>query len=85
MERFDFGEAIRLLKAGEKVAREGWNGKGQYLSLGTEFTYVDCNGKKDASHQTSGRAAIVFHGTLGEQVGWLASQSDMLSDDWIVV
>jgi hypothetical protein len=80
-----FGEAIAALKQGKKVKRLGWNGKDQFLSLGTEFTYVDCNGKQDAKHATSGRAAIVFHGTLGEQVGWLASQSDMLSEDWVVV
>ena len=81
----DFGDAIRALKAGKKVARDGWNGKGQYLSLGDEFTYKDLSGVHDAVHQTSGRKAIVFHGTIGEQVGWLASQSDMLSEDWVIV
>ena len=81
----DFGDAIRALKAGLKVAREGWNGKGQYLTLGYEFTYKDCDGWQGAQHATSGTGAIVFHGTLGEQVGWLASQSDMLSEDWKIV
>ena len=81
----DFGSAIRALKDGKKVARQGWNGKGQYLTLGDEFTYKDMSGKHDANHQTSGRAAIVLHGTIGEQVGWLASQSDMLSEDWMIV
>ena len=80
-----FGMAIEALKRGKKVARFGWNGKRQYLSLGTEFTYVDCNGRQNAEHVTSGRAAIVFHGTIGEQVGWLTSQADMLSEDWIVL
>ena len=82
---FDFGEAIRALKAGKKVARQGWNGKGQYITLGTEFSYVDCDGKANAVHKTSGTAALVFHGTIGVQVGWLASQSDMLSEDWVIV
>ena len=81
----DFGMALIALKRGECVARGGWNGKRQYLSLGTEFTYVDRNGKANAEHQTSGTAAIVFHGTIGVQVGWLASQSDMLSEDWQIV
>ena len=80
-----FGEALEELKKGKKVARNGWNGKNQFLTLGTEFTYVDCNGKAEAKHETSGTAAIVFHGTIGVQVGWLASQSDMLSEDWMVV
>ena len=81
----NFGDAIQALKDGKKVARDGWNGKTQYLTLGDEFTYKDMSGKHDAVHQTSGRKAIVFHGTIGEQVGWLASQSDMLSEDWKIV
>lgn len=80
-----FGQAIEALKMGKKVCRAGWNGKGQYLTLGTEFKYRDLDGWQDARHETSGRAAIVFHGTIGEQVGWLASQSDMLSEDWMLV
>jgi hypothetical protein len=85
VEGLSFGMAIEAMKQGRKVARKGWNGKSQYLTLVTEFTYVDCKGKHDAVHQTSGRAAIIFHGTFGEQVGWLASQADMLSDDWMIV
>jgi len=80
-----FGDAIEALKRGKKVARKGWNGKGQFLTLGDEFTYHDMTGTHEAVHETSGRKAIVFHGTIGEQVGWLASQSDMLSDDWMEV
>jgi len=81
----DFGSAIRALKDGKKVARQGWNGKNQYITLGDEFTYKDSSGRHEAVHQTSGRKALVFHGTIGEQVGWLASQADMLSEDWIIV
>lgn len=83
----DFGMALIALKRGECVARKGWNGKRQYLSLGTDFTYVDShNGqRKLVEHETSGSAAIIFHGTIGTQVGWLASQSDMLSNDWEIV
>lgn len=77
-----FGHAIEMMKRGKKVARRGWNGKGQFVTIGTEFTYVDCNGKQNAEHETSGKCALVFHGTIGVQVGWLASQSDMLSEDW---
>lgn len=85
MEKMNFGDAIAALKEGKKVARNGWNGKGQFLTLGKSFTYVDCDGLSEAKHQTSGSFAIVFHGTIGVQVGWLASQADMLSDDWLVV
>ena len=80
-----FGMAIEALKRGKKVARRGWNGKGQFITVGSQFTYVDCNGKQNAEHQTSGTSALIFHGTIGVQVGWLASQSDILSEDWEVV
>ena len=80
-----FGMAIEAMKRGKKVARRGWNDNGQFVTVGNQFTYVDCNGKQNAEHQTSGTAALIFHGTIGVQFGWLASQSDMLSEDWAVV
>ena len=82
----DFGKALSHLKKGEKVARKGWNGKGQYIELGMGFSYVDPNGNAvNAKHEAIGGMAIVFHGTSGVQVGWLASQADMLAEDWFVV
>lgn len=84
-EHMTFGMAIEAMKRGKKVCRSGWNGKGQFVTVGNQFTYVDCNGKQNAEHQTSGTAALIFHGTIGVQVGWLASQADMLSEDWMVV
>lgn len=85
-DEFDFGGALELLKAGHKVARRGWNGKEQYIELGTEFTYRRLDSVvEDAVHQDIGSKAIVFCGTRGRQVGWLASQSDMLAEDWYLV
>lgn len=75
----DFGEAIKLLKQGKKVAREGWNGKNQYIKLATNINYVN------AEHEAIGNKAIVFVGTSEVQPGWLASQADMLAEDWRVV
>ena len=81
----DFGEAISALKDGHRVARRGWNGKEQYIELGTEFTYRRPNSVvENAVHQDIGSKAIVFCGTRGRQVGWLASQSDMLAEDWYI-
>ena len=37
----EFGEAIKLLKQGKRVQREGWNGKGQYIELATNISYVN--------------------------------------------
>ena len=79
----NFGDAIKLLKEGKRVQREGWNGKGQYIELGQNISYIDPDGQiVNANHETMGNAAIVFVGTSGIQVGWLASQADILSNDW---
>lgn len=84
---FDFGEAIRRLKKGACVARKGWNGKEQYIELATELSYwVKSHGSViNVDHEDIGSKAIAFVGTRGIQVGWLASQADMLAEDWYEV
>ena len=82
---FTFGEAIRRLKVGQKVSRKGWNGKGQYIQLATGISYKLGAGKiVNCTHEDIGNKAIAFIGTSGVQMGWLASQADMLAEDWIV-
>lgn len=82
----NFGLALEAAKKGEKIARKGWNGKGQYVELGRSFAYFT-DGKEihDTHHEDIGSKALVFVGTRGRQVGWLASQADMLADDWMIV
>lgn len=83
---FTFGEAIRKLKQGKKVARKGWNGKNQYIELATNISYKNTNNELiNAEHDAIGNKAIAFIGTSGVQLGWLASQADMLSEDWCIV
>lgn len=83
-----FSEAIEALKNGEKVARTGWNGKGMYLFLldgeklhgALDGEYEECVMLPTIAmytHNSTGRTAILF--------GWLASQSDMLGNDWTIV
>lgn len=82
----DFGEAIKLLKEGKKLQREGWNGKNQYIELATEISYTNADGEiVNAEHEAIGNKAIAFVGTSGVQLGWLASQADMLAEDWRIV
>ena len=82
----NFGKAIDLLKEGKKVSRKGWNGKNQYIELATNISYKNANGEIiNINHKTMGNKAIAFIGTSGVQIGWLASQSDMLSDDWELI
>ena len=81
-----FGLAIEMMKNGKKVARKGWNGKGQYIQLATGISYKLGTGKiVNCTHEDIGNKAIAFIGTSGVQMGWLASQADMLAEDWIVV
>lgn len=81
-----FGEAIELIKNGKKIQRKGWNGKNQYIELATNISYKNIKGEIiNAEHETMGNKAISFVGTSGVQIGWLASQADMLSEDWIEV
>jgi hypothetical protein len=81
-----FGEALEQLKLGGKLAREGWNGKNQYIELATNISYKNADGEIiNVDHNTMGNKAIAFVGTSGVQLGWLASQSDMLSEDWVIV
>lgn len=81
---FSFGEAIKYLKRGMKVARKGWNGKKQYIQLATGISYKATDGEiVNCEHNAIGNMAIAFIGTSGVQMGWLASQADMLADDWV--
>lgn len=81
-----FGHALEALKHGEKVARTGWNGKNQYIQLATCISYKTTDGEIiNAEHEAIGNKAIAFVGTSGVQLGWLASQADMLADDWMIV
>lgn len=81
---FSFGDAIKYLKRGMKVARKGWNGKKQYIQLATGISYKTADGDiVNCEHDAIGNMAIAFVGTSGVQMGWLASQADMLAEDWI--
>lgn len=87
--RFDFGLAICALKEGKRVAREGWNGKGMFLLLvpGSRFTV-----NREPLMSIMGEGTVVdYHAHIdmktaqGYVVPWLASQADMLADDWMLV
>lgn len=81
---FSFGEAIKYLKRGLKVKRKGWNGKNQFIQLATGISYKTADDEiVNCEHETIGNKAIAFIGTSGVQMGWLASQADMLAEDWM--
>lgn len=86
----NFGEAIRGLKAGEKVQRAGWNGKGMFLMLVKPPQSASPNEVKYEVN-VNDRYENIEHKLLpwiGMKtaddcfVPWLASQTDILADDW---
>lgn len=80
-----FGTAIEFVKAGARAYRSGWNGKNQYIELARNISYKNTKGEVvNVNHDAIGNMAIAFVGTSGVQLGWLASQSDMLANDWAV-
>lgn len=82
----DFGHAIDAVKNGKKIQREGWNGKNQYVELATCISYRNAEGRIiNVEHAAIGSSALAFVGTSGVQLGWLASQADMLAEDWHIV
>lgn len=92
-----FGEAIEALKKGYRVSRKGWNGKGMFLFLhermecksveGPENVYIQTiNELKEKNGSVKFVPVICMKAANDEVVvGWLASQTDMLSNDWIII
>ena len=88
IQTFTFGEAIRNLKLGKKVARKGWNGKGMFLFLvrGQElYNPIKYNHEDININQFPPVDVIAMKTVNSVQVGWLASQTDMLATDWSIL
>lgn len=81
-----FGLAIDAMRKGFKVRRRGWNGKNQHIELASAISYRTPDGTiVNTEHDAIGNQAVAFCGTSGVQMGWLASQADMLAEDWEIV
>ncbi len=79
----NFGDALHELKAGRRVAREGWNGRGIFIELQTP----DENSKMTSPYIFINTTGLQTENTAAPKslVPWLASQTDMLADDWVDV
>ena len=85
----NFGLAIEAAKKGAKITRRGWNGKGMFLYYVPEGRYP---ARTDAAKSIATEDGKVDYGAYiamktaqGNVVPWLASQTDILADDWAVV
>jgi hypothetical protein len=81
--QLDFGEALHALKRGKRVAREGWNGKRMWLVLVRPQDYSPPT--LFAADELRPLPWIGMRTAQWEFVPWLASQTDMLATDWVVV
>jgi hypothetical protein len=74
MNKVNFGTAIEAVKQGKLIAREGWNGKGMWLGL-----------QVPDAHSKMSLPYIYMSTVTGQLVPWLASQTDMLAEDWTIL
>jgi len=90
----NFGQAIQAMKDGAKVARDGWNGKGMWIMLVPGTPKI--NTTPNSAYHSAGITECEIlphidmwttnaHGRRAMLPGWLASQTDMLAEDWEIV
>lgn len=84
------GRVITGMSAHERVSvtasGAGWNGKNQHVEPACCISYLTKGGfHVNVNHNAIGNNVLAFVGTSGVQLGWLASQADMLADDWMIV
>ena len=88
---FDFGTAVEALKQGARVAREGWNGKGMFLYYVPENKYPASRNEHGTmigmfkDDMVPYGAYIAMKTAQNNVVPWLASQTDVLAEDWQIV
>ncbi len=84
-----FGEAIEALKQGFKVQREGWNGKGMFLFLVPGSTFKvnrpPLLGIYEEGKEINYCPHIDMKTADDKVVPWLASQTDVLAEDWLII
>lgn len=93
-ENMTFGLAIEAMKKGHKVTRKGWNGKGMFLYLTSEsdVSYSKLKPETQRALISHTKSTVHINGHIDMKAaddsivcGWLASQTDMLAEDWEIV
>lgn len=93
----NFGDALEQAKRGHKISRAGWNGKGMYVVAMPGYDAIPCNENTAKAHGIEQGTLVTtapylvlkavappggIRGELYLVPGWLASQTDMLAEDW---
>jgi hypothetical protein len=84
-DNLDFGQAIKALKESKFVQRKGWNGKNMHLYLEDRYIYPIKTGFFKGEDRTYESVICMFTAQKTHQPGWLASQADMLAEDWRII
>lgn len=88
MKNLNFGQALDAVKQGKKIAREGWNGKGMFLYYvpANEYDALTVIAKEAFPSGKVPYSAYLAMKTAQENVvPWLASQTDVLAEDWCIL
>lgn len=80
----NFGQAIEALKSGQRVARAGWNGKGMWVRRVDLYTDSEFRVREIDPCVGTWLPFLAMKTVDGGIVPWLASQTDMLAEDWAV-
>ena len=80
----DIGWAVKQMWNGERVARAGWNGRGMWLALVTDWTFNVLIPEPDNSANGKSLPFIMMRTAQVDFVPWLASQTDILATDWTI-
>ena len=81
----NFGDAIKEIKNGQCVQRAGWNGKNMHIYLEDMPIETVGDGVFKGAKRVHDPVVVMFTAQGTHQYGWLASQPDMLADDWQIV
>ena len=76
----DFSVALKVVKAGKRIQRSGWNGKGMWVQYHPAQNLCQYDGT-----MISVREYLMMRTAQGDYVPWLASQTDILATDWMVL
>ena len=80
---FDFSAALKILRSGGRVHRAGWNGAGKGMWVGLHDPSVTTSKTRHVQTMTLPFLYLRTAGDVGHLVPWLASQTDLLADDWM--
>ncbi len=95
MSNLTFGQALEAAKQGKRIARTGWNGKGMWVAYGAGNPALEAEKfwnphTRKFAEDNGGTAEVLpylLFKTADNKIlmGWLASQTDMLAEDWIIL